>query len=470
MISLSNKYKGLSIILILLVLTFIGYNALKKDDLKEATWEKNKEILAITIDGEEVSSFPTTKNYTASVTCTKGSGTASWNGSKWVFNVTGINQAKTKCNVNFEIIPTWDTPKAGTLLAAIKRDNTVTSTLTTPGAEASLASEAVLASTQDDYGTSYYFRGAVQNNFVEYANMCWRIVRVTGDGSIKLVLYNYNGLTSTNNTPSSSTPCNVTGDDYAYARYEGDTYKSAFNSSYKDNAYVGLMYGTASASSYAEAHANTNASTILTNLNKWYTNVLSKQANFKDSQLADTIWCNDKSVVTDATFNPDGYTLGANYGYGTNINYYSATKRLQSTSGRAGGTGPSLICPNDNNGGKLSKFTVSDTTYGNGALSGYAKVGLLTADEIAFAGGAYSTANSTYYIKGNTNSSWWWALSPNDFNGNKARVWGVIGDFGVLGYGLVSKVGGVWPSLSLNSGVKISSGNGSSTNPYKIAA
>ena len=42
---------------------------------------------------------------------------------------------------------------------------------------------------------------------------------------------------------------------------------------------------------------------------------------------------------------------------------------------------PSLICPNDNNGGKLSKFTVSDTVYGNGSLSGYAKVGLLTAND-----------------------------------------------------------------------------------------
>ncbi len=365
----------------------------------------------------------------------------------------------------------WDLPGEGTLLAAIKRDNTVGTPLTTPGSVVSADTEAVLASAADDYGTSYYFRGAVENNYVEYANMCWRIVRVTGNGAIKLVLYNYNGLTSTNNTPSSSTPCNVTGDTYAFARYEGDTYKSAFNPSYNDNAYVGLMYGAVSASSYAEAHANTNASTILTNLNKWYTNVLSKQANFKDSQLADTIWCNDKSVVTDATFNPGGYTLGTNYGYGKNKNYYSATKRLRSTSGSTGGTGPSLICPNDHTGGKLSKYTVSDTEYGNGALSGYAKVGLLTVDEIAFAGGAASTTNSTYYIKGNTYSSNWWALSPNGFHGLGAGVWVVNGSNGLLGSVLVSGGCGVRPSLSLQSGVKISSGGvGSATNPYKIAA
>ena len=368
----------------------------------------------------------------------------------------------------------WYDANSGTLLAAIKNNNTVTTPTTTPGAEISSSTEALLASTEDDYGTSYYFRGAVTNNFVEYANMCWRIVRVTGDGSIKLVLYNYNGLTSTNTTPSSSTPCNVTGNDYALARYEGDTYKSAFNSSYNDNAYVGFMYGTASASSYAEAHANTNASTILTNLNKWYTNVLSQQSNFSDSRLADTIWCNDKSVVTDATFNPGNYTLGTNYGYGANINYYSASKRLvQASSWSAGGTGPSLICPNDHTGGKLSKFTVSDTTYGNGALSGYAKIGLLTADEIAFAGGAYYTSNSTYYIKGNTNSSFWWALSPLGFNGDFAYVWGVDGNRNRsdLVYVYVYGYEGVRPSLSLQSGVKISSsGIGSATNPYKIAA
>ena len=368
-------------------------------------------------------------------------------------------------------LPTWDNPEDGTLLAAIKRDNTVTTPTTTPGSAISADTEALLASTADDYGTSYYFRGAVTNNFVEYANMCWRIVRVTGDGSIKLVLYNYNGLTSTNNTPSSSSPCNVTGENYAHARYEGDTYTSRFNSSFADNVYVGFMYGTTSASSYAAAHANTNPSTILTNLNKWYTNVLSKQAGFSDTQLADTIWCNDKRVVTDTTFNPGSYTLGTNYGYAKNINYYSATKRLVQASSRSeGGTGPSLICPNDNTGGKLSKFTVNDTSYGNGALSGYAKIGLLTADELAFAGGTAYTSNSTYYIKGNTNSNYWWALSPFVFNGDNARVWGVRGDNGDIGDVFVSFGYGVRPSLSLQSGVKISSGVGSATNPYKIAA
>ena len=411
----------------------------------------------------------TRKAYILEETGLKGNETKSYDLRLWMNSETTNEQGLNKTWKGKIIVTVTAAKELPTLLSKILGENNanVSEPQTTPGSAISADTEAVLASTQDDYGTSYYFRGAVTNNFVEYANMCWRIVRVTGDGSIKLVLYNYNGLTSTNNTPSSSTPCNVTGDTYAYARYEGDTYESKFNSSYNDNAYVGFMYGTAGASSYAETHANTNPSTILTNLNKWYTNVLSKQANFKDNQLADTIWCNDKSVVTDVSFDPFGIEpTNTNYGAGTNVNYYGALKRLVSNDDDAGGDGPSLICPNDSNGGKLSKFTVSDTTYGNGALSGYAKVGLLTADEIAFAGGAYKTSNSTYYIKGNTNSSWR-ALSPNFFFGDYARVWVVNGDFSNLDYVVVDGNHGVRPSLSLESTTKVT-GEGTATNPYKV--
>ena len=441
------------------------------------TEPKDDLYIAALIDGEESLTFPTTKDYTATVNCTRegkkvdASESIKWNGSKWALTTT-ITDGNTRCNVEFESQPTWEKPKTGTLLAAIKNGNTVKTPTTTPGSVVSTSSEALLASTADDYGTSYYFRGKVTNNFVEYANMCWRIVRVTGDGSIKLVLYNYNGLTSTNKTPSSSTPCNVTGNDLAFARYEGDTYTSAFNTNLGDNAFFGLMYGAAGANSYAAAHANSNPSTILTNLNKWYTNVLSKQTGFSDNQLADTIWCNDKSVVTDAAFNPNSYTLGTNYGYAKNINYYSAIKRLaQASSYTPGGTGPILICPNDNNGGKLSKFTVSDTSNGNGALSSYAKVGLLTIDEIAFAGGAAYTPNTTYYIKGNTNSTttFWWALSPDAFDGSHAYFWIILGYNGRFdGVDIGNVEGGVRPSLSLVSSTKVT-GEGTATNPYKVA-
>ena len=89
--------------------------------------------------------------------------------------------------------------------------------------------EALLASAEDDYGTSYYFRGAVKNNYVEFANKCWRIVRVGGDGSVKLILHN-------DNPTGAANPCDAANNSTsaAFARYSGTTYKSAFNTNYND--------------------------------------------------------------------------------------------------------------------------------------------------------------------------------------------------------------------------------------------
>ena len=296
--------------------------------------------------------------------------------------------------------------------------------------------EALLASTEDDYGTSYYFRGAVKNNYVQFANKCWRIVRINGDGSVKLVLHN-------DNTSSSSSPCAASNNSTtaAFARYSGSTYNTAFNSSYNDNAYVGFMYGTAGSSDYASTHANTNKSDILKNLETWYNNNLKTY----ESKLADTIWCNDKSTVS------------GGLGYGTNATDYGAYNRLASTKQ------PTLKCPNDNNGGKLSKFTVDDTTNGNGNLT--YKIGLLTADEIAFAGSIAYTYNRSTYLQENTGTTWWWSLSPHYFDGGSAVVWsvgsGYLRNVGVSGYS------GLRPVISLISSTNVT-GDGTSENPYVV--
>ncbi len=296
--------------------------------------------------------------------------------------------------------------------------------------------EALLASTEDDYGTSYYFRGAVKNNYVQFANKCWRIVRITGDGSVKLVLHN-------DNTSGSSSPCSSknNNDEAAFARYSGSSYISAFNSNYNDNAYMGFMYGATGASDYASTHANTNKSDILKNLETWYTNNLTSY----ESKLADTIWCNDKSTVS------------GGLGYGTNETDYGAYNRLASTKQ------PTLKCPNDNNGGKLSKFTVDDTKNGNGNLT--YKIGLLTADEIAFAGSIAYTYNRSTYLQENTGTTWWWSLSPGRFIGSGAGVWGV--GSGNLGGNGVGGDNGLRPVISLISSTNVT-GDGTSENPYVV--
>ena len=296
--------------------------------------------------------------------------------------------------------------------------------------------EALLASTVDDYGTSYYFRGAVKNNYVEFANKCWRIVRITGDGSVKLVLHNDNTAGAANPCSSANNSTNA-----AFARYSGTTYTSAFNTNDNDNAYVGFMYGATGASDYASAHANTNKSTILNNLESWYTNNLASY----ESKLADTIWCNDKSTVSGGP------------GYGTNSTDYAAYNRLDSTKQ------PTLKCPNDNNGVKLSKFTVDDTTNGNGNLT--YKIGLLTADEISFAGSIAYTYNRSTYLQENTGTNWWWSLSPVDFDGDRAFVWSVYSG-GLNNSGVYSR-DGLRPVISLISSTNVT-GDGTSENPYVV--
>ena len=313
--------------------------------------------------------------------------------------------------------------------------------------------EALLASAEDDYGTSYYFRGAVKNNYVQFANKCWRIVRIVGDGSVKLVLHN-------DNTTKVANPCSSANNsnNAAFARYSGTTYNSAFNSSYNDNAYVGFMYGATGASDYASAHANTNKSTILNNLESWYKNNLESYEN----KLADTIWCNDKSTFTTYT---SGSTYGTGLGYGTNQTGYGASNRVGADfiDDVALYASPSLICPNDNNGGKLSKFTVSDTTKGNGNLT--YKIGLLTADEIAFSGSAAGALNLSTYLQENAGASGWWSLSPGGFNGGGALVWGV--GFGELSAYSIRHSAGLRPAISLKSTTNVT-GNGTSDNPYII--
>ena len=332
--------------------------------------------------------------------------------------------------------------------------------------------EAVMASTADDYGTSYYFRGAVEINYVEFANKCWRIVRVTGDGSIKLVLFN-------NNTDGKANPCAEINDN-GEAAIAGI---SQFNYAYNDNAFVGLMYGNIGCSdgtsedstmcedaggtwtastSYANAHKNINKSTILKYLEEWYNNNL---ANY-DSYISDTIWCNDKSTVKDTMFNPYAWNnLGTNYGYGLNINYYGTIKRIIENDRLSLAGNPSLICPNDDLGGNLSKYTVSDKTNGNGNLD--KKIGLLTADEVVYAGGG--DYNKSYYLLKNSENAWWWALSPFEFSGGAANVWDVNGiNDGIDIYNPVYEHLSVRPSISLVSNIKISSGNGTRNSPYKV--
>lgn len=287
---------------------------------------------------------------------------------------------------------------------------------------------------EDDLGTSYYFRGAVENNYVSFANFYWRIIRINGDGSIRMI---YAGTSPHENGYDDSS---------TYYTRIGWT---AYNSFFDDNAHVGYMYGTPSSSTYAETHANTNDSTIKTYIDAWYQNNLSSYSSY----IADAIYCNDRSVTPVDSF--AGMTLTGT-GIGTKKTAYSNLKRnwIDHT--------PSLKCTNIND-----RFTV-ENNIGNTALT--YPVGLITLDEVAMAGGltydvnTYSyIANTDYYLYTGYR---YWTMTPDRFASLYARV-DCVYNGGSLDYNDVNRNCGVRPVVSLRSDA-ISGGSGTMIDPYEV--
>ncbi len=368
----------------------------------------------------------------------------------------------------------WKYAPAGSLLAGIRTNQSTPNAddavgMTTPGKQVTAQSGTYMSeglrTTEDDYGTSYYYRGAVDNNYLVFANMCWRIVRIDGLGNTKITLYNYNPT-------NSATPCDASLDaaGAAFARYDSASNGiGVFNTNYDKNTYIGYMYSNnPDSTDYNIAHANDVDSTILTNLKAWYDDVFTQTDKEK---LADVIWCNDKRVVSDTTYNPEGYSDIIGTGLGTQGTYYQGTRRLTPISEAA----PSLKCGTSKTDNLISKFTASTTTdggYGNGKLNGY-KIGLLTADEIAFAGETYGPGNNKYYLykNANTSSKYYWTLTPHSYGtGNNAYtiITTNVSSFGTSAVN-ISGFFGIRPAVSLKSNTTISSGNGTQSNPFVVS-
>ena len=282
--------------------------------------------------------------------------------------------------------------------------------------------------TEDDIGTSYYFRGDVENNHVLFANKYWRIIRINGDGSIRMI---YAGTSAHENGYDDSSTNDM------------DIGTSSFNSLKDDNTYMGYMYGTAGSSTYAETHANTNNSTIKTVLDNWYVSNIKDTTN--EQYVVDAIYCNDRE-------------LNSGTGVGTTRSYYKAYNRLNTNKT------PTLKCNQVND--RFTKETTVSGVTGNGSLT--YPIGLITADEVAYAGGTTAFPNSKYYLyTGNT----FWTMSPSYF-GFPDWAFGFTtfdtifeGDDDIGG-SITNKLD-VRPVISLSSGA-LSSGTGTKTDPFKI--
>ena len=91
----------------------------------------------------------------------------------------------------------------------------VNSSKTRVGSEISTVNEGLL-STIDNKGTTYYFRGNVDYNYVNLGGNIFRIVRINGDGTVRLVLNDVIESKSPYNTNSSS---EIAISSYASLRY-----------------------------------------------------------------------------------------------------------------------------------------------------------------------------------------------------------------------------------------------------------
>ncbi|MBR1817907.1 MAG: hypothetical protein IJ772_03560 [Bacilli bacterium] len=306
---------------------------------------------------------------------------------------------------------------------------------------------------EDDYGTSYYYRGDVNDNYVKFAGYYWRIIRINGDGTIRMI---YAGDASIIDGLANKLEVLANGYDDSSTQYT-QIGTSKFNESYNDNAYVGYMYGTAGSDNYNDTHANTNSSTIKTYLDTWYENNIKNTEN--ETYIADSIFCNDRSVGSNDTITYANTNWGNSFtenDFGTNNTLYGAESRLIEEISLGEGNRATLHCPNKNDA-----FTVSDTMHGNGALT--YPVGLLTIDEANIAGGVWGE-NYNYYL---TTGNWYWTGSPSAFSYGYAYVLFVAGD-GDLSDNRVNDTIGVRPVLNLKSD-SLRLGSGVVTDPYRVS-
>ena len=359
-----------------------------------------------------------------------------------------IKVANTNCSFNeparigYEAI-LLDNGNGATTVDAAKAYIEGRTTSTTPNFSTIATTNEGMFAADDDYTAttgmkSYYFRGAVNNNWVKFGkdssgnDIYWRIIRINGNGSIRMI---YTGTTA----PTSSTATVMTG---TGTQINATTY--AFNSSYNNPAYVGYMY-TASAQ-----HGNGTSSTIKTAIDNWYkTTTLETDATTK-SLVADQIFCSDRSATTSESGTPG--EISGSMSTSTTY-YYGAYIRLITNKS------PKLTCTTASD-----KFTSKHSSIGNKALE--YPVGLITADEVAMAGGVCEVSNSSYYLYTN---QVYWSESPYIFDSSyTASIEFLVYSSGHLAGNHVTPAYGVRPVISLSSKAKLS-GSGTYNDVYRVS-
>lgn len=252
---------------------------------------------------------------------------------------------------------------------------------------------------------------AVTNNYVKFAEKCWRIVRINGDGSIRLI---YDG-----------TSCHANGTSTTESIAQ---MLVKYNNDFNNSSYVGWTYSVGSQRTLEGISSNAKIQT-----ESWYNNNLANNSVYA-SKIADGKFCNDRRTQDEEMWRENG-----------NTQYYVGYKRLLVS------YEPAIYC-------------LPEDTY-------ILKVGAITGDEAIMAGGHYNYNNSYYLYNGNN----YWTMTPYSWNGTNQSAAGVyyISSLGNAGFGhvhnLYTKVG-IRPVINLKSDTEFQAGgNGTLNSPYVVA-
>ena len=298
----------------------------------------------------------------------------------------------------------------------------------TPNFSESATADEGMYAAEDDYGTSYYYRGAVNDNWIKFGvdsnnnPIYWRIIRINGNGTIRLI---YNGISTSS-----------TGENTQIGAY-------AFNNSNNNNAYVGYMY------QIGQVHGLSIDSNAKVQLDNWYARNLEDEAKYLDGS---TGFCGDREPSTNVHISNG---LG---GTGTTQTFYGSFIRVNINKT------PSLKCLNSSD---LYTTAIDNETYPNPKENGNQTliypIGLITADEVAVAGWVNNSSNSRHYLY---TGQAYWTMSPvwYDFGGS--------GNFQVNGenyndYWFVTDTFGLRPVINLKADVQIT-GSGTVSDPFKV--
>lgn len=379
-----------------------------------------------------------------------------------------------------------------------------------------------LASTKNNKYPVYYYRGAVENN-VKFANICWKIVRTTDTGGVKLI---YNGVPDTNGwcnnvkeksqlsgTYNASTTVADVGYMYGQKHVVYDYFEKNSNGTNKSQLGFNAIYGndvewdgskytlkdtfkstaghtkdrstiykkyhyscwstTATSctsvyyftdvlfNNYAyyfrlsdgkkiedvvrDIFSNENDSEIKKTIDSWYSSNLLSYTSF----LEDTIWCNNRAII-------DGPLLKESPTSSIST-LYDVYDRVP-LGVRLASSKPNLTCPQ-----KADCFTVSENN-GNGKLT--YPVATITAEEANMAGAAYSV-NQSYYLFSNSK---FFTMTPAfsyaiyDAGGTWSGGSGTVSLYSAS----PTTSSGIRPMVSLRSGMRIASGDGSVYDPYIV--